>query len=374
MVIPADERSWVIPAGEGLSRVPAGDTSLAIPAGKAARMGPAGETSREDSAGEGSAGRSVGVERERSEAVRVPAGEKAERRRASRSPVVPAGGSAIPPREESAGRKAEERRAYCRRAAWRQKARQRRSRAARRWRRAARRWRRATPRAAGTGAPPAAPATAAPPGRRKKASGRRKGRWRSMRTSERTSGPTPATASPSRGEALGGSRGARRLRAAQRRTASGFVPRRICRGSADQRRRQPRPKENGDSRRDASCSPTGPEPASCSIEPGIGSPPESEYRRRSAERPSFERSTPKKIMQLTSRSDVSDVIRSFQSMYWLQTTDPSTTRPNYITPSQKYPHLLNPIASLGLYPVSDPSIVVACVKTHLPWERLQRIP
>lgn len=195
-----------------------------------------------------------------------------------------------------------------------------------------------------------------------------------MRTSERTSGPTPATASPSRGEALGGSRGARRLRAAQRRTASGFVPRRICRGSADQRRRQPRPKENGDSRRDASCSPTGPEPASCSIEPGIGSLPESEYRRRSAERPSFERSTPKKIMQLTSRSDVSDVIRSFQSMYWLQTTDPSTTRPNYITPSQKYPHLLNPIASLGLYPVSDPSIVVACVKTHLPWERLQRIP
>ena len=35
--------------------------------------------------------------------------------------------------------------------------------------------------------------------------------------------------------------------------------------------------------------------------------------------------------------------------------------------------MLNPIVSLELHRVSDPSIVVAYVKTHSPWERLQII-
>ena len=99
---------------------------------------------------------------------------------------------------------------------------------------------------------------------------------------------------PSRGEGIGGSRRARRPRVAMIRIGCGSARRGICIGSGRERAETVIPKRNSNSRRDARCRPKGLEWWCCSTEPRLEFPPESECRRKSAGRLSFEQSTKKR--------------------------------------------------------------------------------
>ena len=99
------------------------------------------------------------------------------------------------------------------------------------------------------------------------------------------------------------------------RIGCGSARRGICIGSGRERAETVVPERNLNSRRDARCRPKGLEWWCCSTEPRLEFPPESECRRKSAGRLSFEQSTKKELMLHTSRSDESDVIWLFHSIY-----------------------------------------------------------